>query len=58
MFGKQILTLVAFVGLILLNRWIFATLFGIDYLLWYIRKGYLIGMTIPINFTVAMPVEI
>lgn len=46
MFGKPLLTLAIFVGLILLNRWIFATLFGIDYLIWYISKGSLISLGI------------
>lgn len=43
MFRKQLLAFTILVGLILLNRWLFAMLFDTDYLLWYINNGALIG---------------
>lgn len=46
MFRENFLTLIIFTALILLNRWIFTTLFGTDYLLWYISKGSLISLGI------------
>lgn len=43
MFRNHLLAFFIIIGLILLNRWIFAALFDTDYLLWYISNGSLIG---------------
>jgi len=43
MFRNQLLAFFIIIGLILLNRWLFAALFDTDYLLWYINNGSLIG---------------
>lgn len=46
MHRNQLLAFFIIIGLILLNRWIFAALFDTDYLLWYINNGSLIGLGI------------
>jgi hypothetical protein len=46
MVRKKLLARVTIIGLILLNRWIFAAFFGSDYLLWYIDNGTFIGVGI------------
>jgi hypothetical protein len=43
MLRYQLFAFIAMIGLILLNRWIFTTLFDTEYLLWYIDNGVYIG---------------
>ena len=45
-FRKQLIAFLIIIGLILLNRWIFATFLETDYLLWYINNGTFIGVGI------------
>lgn len=40
---KRLVPILTIIGLILLNRWIFAAFWDVDYLLWYLNNGTLIG---------------
>lgn len=46
MFRKQLLALAVIIALILLNKWLFATFFGTNYLHWYIQNGTFISFGI------------
>ena len=46
MFRNQLLAIVTIIALILFNRWLFAALFGTDYVLWYIENGTFISFGI------------